>query len=245
MESPVARGNSLVQVMVNNKAVLKCTATGEIFGIKEGIACFQRTLDDYAHNYEQICADDLHEPKTPFIVKEKYAQLVRRRASGTTCDLGCGDGYVIRGINSPLRIAVDIAFEYLRRLPETMMKIWSRVEDVPLKPHIMDTVIATDVLEHVQEADAFAREIKRLVKPDGKIILAFPYEQDLSVYDNEQYKKKYGKYKYMHLRSVTDKLISELFPDYTVTFSRLITEGMKLMEFKPYPIKLMELRKNI
>ena len=71
-----------------------------------------------------------------------------------------------------------------------------------------------------------------------------PFEQDLGVYDLPEYKEKHGKYKYVHVRSVDDETIAELFPNYEVRFSYLITEGMKLMEFRPYPTKFYDLRRK-
>jgi|GEM_PF-2793406 len=241
MECPTCRSGNF-QIQSDRLVCIQCTAT---FAIRDRIACFLQQFNDYTANYEQICTDDLVTPKTPSIVKQIFTQLVQERARGITCDLGCGDGYVIQRVESPEKIAVDIAFDYLKRLPESMMRIWGEVETVPLASGCIETIICTDVLEHVQDATLLAREIDRLLQPEGKVLLAFPFEQDLSVYDLPEYKAKYAKYKYVHLRSVDDVLITELFPEFEVRFSHLIVEGMKFMEFKPYPIKFVELvRRN-
>ena len=224
--------------------MLICRHCADTFEIRDGIVCFQRQFDDYSENYDQICADDLAEPKTPSIVKEIFARLVQERASGVTCDLGCGDGYVIQRVNSPRKIAVDIAFAYLERLPASIMRIWGRVEGVALCSGCIDTIVCTDVLEHVLDAQLLADEIARLLKPNGRILLAFPFEQDLSVYDLPAYKAEYERYKYVHLRSIDDALVANLFRAFEVRFSHLITEGMQFMEFKPYPIKFVELHRS-
>jgi predicted TPR repeat methyltransferase len=218
-----------------------CTSCGEAFEIRDGVACFQRQFDEYSENYDLICADDLSEPKTPTVVKEILADLVRERASGTVCDLGCGDGYVITRLDSPVRIGVDIAFPYLQRLPDPIIRVWSRVEDAPVRSNSVDTVVCTDVLEHVLDVSPVAAEIVRLLKPGGRVLLAFPFEQDLSVYELEEYRRKYARYAFVHLRSISDASVAEWFPSLDVRFERLITEGMPLMEFTPYPIKFVEL----
>ena len=224
-------------------AALSCGSCGDAFELRDGVCCFQRQFDEYSENYDEICRDDLAEPKTPTIVKEIFADLVIARAAGVVCDLGSGDGFVVRRVEAPLRIAVDIAFPYVKRLPDEILRLWARVEDVPLRSGAVDTIICTDVLEHVLDPQALAGEIDRLLKPDGRILLAFPFEQDLGVYELPEYKAKYGKYKLVHLRSIGDGLVQELFPGFTVVFERLITEGMALMEFKPFPIKFVELRR--
>lgn len=140
-----------------------------------------------------------------------------------------------------MRIAVDIAQLYLERLSDSVMKVWSEIEDVPLGSGIIDTIVCANVLEHVGSAERLASEIPRLVAPAGRILLTFPFEQDLGVYELAAYKAKYQKYKYVHLRSITDNLIDQLFPDCEVISSELMTDGMELMEFKPYPVKAIEL----
>ena len=220
---------------------LACEQCGHRYGTANGIGLFLEAVDDYVENYEQICADDLLEPKTPSAVKEIFADLIGARAGGTICDLGCGDGYVLRRAVGERRIAVDIARPYLETLPASIMRILSWVEDVPLKAGAIDTLICTDVLEHVRDAGALAREIERLVRPGGRLLLVVPFEQDLGVYDLPEYKAKYAKYKYVHLRSIGDATVAGLFANFELGATHLITEGMKFMEFKPYPIKFYEL----
>ena len=139
---------------------------------------------------------------------------------------------------------MDIAHAYLERLPADIMRLHSWVERTPLKTGAIDTVICTDVLEHVREAEPLAAEITSVLRPGGQLLLAVPFEQDLSVYELPAYKAKYAKYKFVHLRSVDDAMIAHLFAGFDLGFSHLITEGMALMEFKPYPIKFYELRRR-
>jgi predicted TPR repeat methyltransferase len=204
-----------------------------------------RSFDDYTENYDRIAADDLSVPKTPTLIKQIFVELVEARARGVVCDLGCGDAYVLRQLSrQKTRIAVDLAFAYVERLPGEIAGLWSTVEDVPLRTACIDTLVCTDVIEHVRDAGRLATEIDRLLADDGQALLAFPFEQDLSVYDLPAYRAKYGKYRYVHLRSITDELIGELFPRFEVRAEHLITEGMASMEFKPYPIKFVELARR-
>ena len=239
LECPNCRGGGLRLDEVA-KALL-CDTCLEQFPESDGIACFLRTSDEYTENYDQICADDLREPKTPDIVKRIFTDLVAERVRGKTCDLGCGDGHVLLRLEAPMKVAVDIAMAYLERLPTSILRLWSHVENVPLSSGSMDTIVCTDVIEHVLDASALAAEIDRLLAPDGQLLLAFPFEQDLGVYDLPEYKARFGKYKFVHLRTLSDYSIAGLFPGFEIRFSRLITEGMPLMMFKPYAIKFMQM----
>jgi hypothetical protein len=91
---------------------------------------------------------------------------------------------------------------------------------------------------------ALARGLARIVKPGGQLLLATPWEQDLSVYETEDYKTKYAKYKYVHLRSVDDAMIARSFPDFEMVAATTIGIGMKHMTLKPYPIRFMHMRKR-
>lgn len=238
LECPDCRAGTLAL----SEPDLACEGCGHRFPVRDGVGCFVRTVDDYTENYDQIAADDLSEPKTPPAVKQIFTQLVQERARGVVCDLGCGDGYVIQRLGDRgQRIAVDLAFAYLELLPGEIAALWSTVEDVPLRSGSIDTILCTDVIEHVLDATLLAREIDRLLAPDGQALLAFPFEQDLGVYDLPEYRAKYGKYKYVHVRSITDALVADLFSGFEVRFEHLITEGMAAMDFKPYPIKFVEL----
>ena len=196
---------------------------------------------DYLLNYDAICRDDIRVPKTPTVVKEILRDLIAERSGGIVCDLGCGDGYIIKNIDADIKVAVDIAYPYLQNLPNDIIRIYGPVESVPLDMRSIDTVICTDVLEHVLSAEMVASEINCLVKSDGNILLAFPYKQDLSVYDLPEYKKNQKQYKYVHLRSIDDEFIAKIFPRFKVKFEQLIEDGMAEMKYKPYPIKFLEL----
>ena len=240
LECPRCRASALT--LVGERLI--CGGCAAPASTADGIAGFLDEVDevdDYVENYEQICTDDLREPKTPGVVKEMFTRLAVERAHGTVCDLGCGDGFVVRRIEADRRIAVDIAREYLLRLPPDILRIHGWAERTPLRAAGIDTVICTDLLEHVREAEPLAAEIKRILRPGGRLLLAVPYRQDLSVYELPAYKAKYGKYKYVHLRSVDDAMVERLFSSFELGFTHLITEGMELMEFKPYPIKFYEL----
>ena len=224
---------------------IRCGGCGQAYDLVNGIFKFIDTVDDYTENYDQICKDDLEAEKTPSEIKAILAALIRERAVGVTCDLGCGDGYTISRVEAPRKMVVDIARAYLERLPDSITRIWGNVERTPILAQSIDTLVCTDVIEHVLDADALAQEIDRILKPTGRALLAFPFEQDLSVYELPEYKRKYGKYKYVHLRSIDDRLVSSWFPGFEVVYERLITDGMRFMEFKPYPVKFIELRRKL
>ena len=205
---------------------------------QESIFDFIIIEDDYILNYEQIARDDQEKEYTPKEVKEAIFNYCNKYIhSGTVIDVGCGDGYVISKINADFKYAVDISFVNLKRIPKqwNLMKIRENAECMHFDSSVADHVICTDVFEHVLDEKKLAGELKRILKPGGKLYLATPYKQDLSVYDSPQYKRKY---KYVHLRSVDDRMVLNFFGDMKLMEVHLIKKGMKYQKIKPYPIKL-------
>jgi len=104
-----------------------------------------------------------------------YESVLRQHASGLLLDLGCG--------------MVPLYDSYRDRVSDTICVDWpnsthkSRHVDfevdlngeIPLASNQFDTILATDVLEHISNPDLLWREIARLLKPEGKVIIGVPF----------------------------------------------------------------------
>lgn len=83
-------------------------------------------------------------------------------------------------------------FQYQRKKDWTVVDIDSKlhpdivaaVENLPFKNNSIDAIKATDLFGYVEEPDLGLKEIWRVLKRKGIIILSFPY---LSPFDNEQH----------------------------------------------------------
>jgi ubiquinone/menaquinone biosynthesis C-methylase UbiE len=196
--------------------------------------------NDFVVNYEQIAYDDIKSGYTPIEVKNFLIDYCNKIITnlGTIIDIGCGNGYILWKLKAKEKIAIDIALTNLTQIPNYITRICCNAENIPLDDEIADYIICTDVFEHVQDEKKLSNEIKRLLKKGGKLILACPFKQDLSIYKTDAYIKNNKQYKYVHLRSIDDKMILENFKELTLMETRLIKKGMKYMKLKPYPIKI-------
>jgi ubiquinone/menaquinone biosynthesis C-methylase UbiE len=83
-----------------------------------------------------------------------------------------------------------------------------RIEQMPFKDASFDTVVTTDVLEHVLHLDDALRELLRVLKPGGKLIVRAPIEPSLAPYLEPDYL-----YRYVHVRRFDE-------PDLILLFTR-------------------------
>ena len=102
-------------------------------------------------------------------------------------DLGAGSGFysleAARRVGSTGRVyAIDIQKEILERIRTTgsaqglknIEVIWANAEKIggtKLRESMADRVIASNILFQIEKPDEFALEIKRLLKPGGKVLV--------------------------------------------------------------------------
>lgn len=112
------------------------------------------------------------------------AQLGPLPAGAKVLDVGCGDGALagfiyarhrckVFGIDtSELALALARAETSRRRYDCTFERIDGYV--YPFPDEHFDAVVCSDVIEHVAEPAALLREIRRLLKPGGTLVLTTP-----------------------------------------------------------------------
>jgi SAM-dependent methyltransferase len=104
-----------------------------------------------------------------------YQDVIEKHATGRLADLGCGN--------------VPLYGIYKNRVTGTLCVDWpeSRHEaahvdifadlnsPLDLEPDSFDTVLATDVLEHLNSPKTFFASTARILRPGGKIIIGVPF----------------------------------------------------------------------
>jgi 2-polyprenyl-3-methyl-5-hydroxy-6-metoxy-1,4-benzoquinol methylase len=107
--------------------------------------------------------------------------LLQRVASGQRAlDVGCGDGrFASELAHAGARVvAIDVAQEPLRRARARDASLDLRLVPVcggwPLEDASFDVVWAGEVIEHVADTAGWLSEVRRVLRPHGRLLLSTP-----------------------------------------------------------------------
>jgi ubiquinone/menaquinone biosynthesis C-methylase UbiE len=115
-------------------------------------------------------------------------------------------------------VALDIAKEYLNANVHTV-KILADASNLPLVNESFTTVVATEILEHLEHPDRAIKEIKRVLKKDGQAIISVP--------------DRYASFSQVeHIQFFSQRKIIHLFKDFTVNACEILSTGQIFCVFK-------------
>lgn len=128
-------------------------------------------------------------------VINRLSEMKLLKKSMTVLDLGAGDGYLSRAVARSVKkvVAVDISAEMLRELAKkagdeginNIQTLESDGCDMPVADSSIDLVCANMYLHHIEEPELALKEMKRVLKPGGKVFLA-----DLKEHSNSELKER-------------------------------------------------------
>ena len=167
-------------------------------------------IDEYVQNYDQISKDHLNHFENhgvnPFMAEDfwvdcedRTAAIVKHNVShgARILDVGCGLGRLLTKCSGYEKYGMDISAQYLEKAIDSDANLcMAKVEDMPYVDDFFDLVVCTDVLEHVLDLNLAMRQLIRVLKPGGKLVLRVPYKESLKPYTEQSYP-----YKYAHLRN--------------------------------------------
>lgn len=154
----------------------------------------------YRENYDQIAQTHLGSVRAgqgnPWMSAADLEHFSRETASlierytaegGAVLDAGCGIGELERVLDCDRFdvTGIDISADYIAHNREQNRRVTWEVGEIERMPYIdecFDTVVAVDVLEHVLHLDDAIRELLRVLKPDGHVIVRVPLEDSVGGY---------------------------------------------------------------
>ena len=126
-----------------------------------------------------------------------HTALSSRRLS--VLDMGCGTGLMLEALG-PLAHPVGVDFSPLAlkfcRQREIARLVCAPVESLPFRNEQFDLLLALDLLEHMDDDAALIREMWRLCRPDGHVLItvpAFPFlwsDHDEALHHRRRYTRQ-------------------------------------------------------
>ena len=154
------------------------------------------------------------------LIKHLYENLIEPCNYGTLLDVGCGDGtftyewaklgFKCSGIDSP-----EINFE---------------TDKLPYKDNTFNHIFCKSVIEHVKNVDNFLKELRRVLKPMGTLIILTPSWEHV-------YKDFYNDYTHVkpfHRKGLSDCLKINGFEDVGVGYFYQLPFLWKLPILQPF-----------
>ncbi len=98
----------------------------------------------------------------------------------TVLDIACGTGYGLGFLKKVVRYVVGVDIDYLaaveanRERGRNASVLLGNGLSLPFEDNTFDVVTSFETLEHLHERTHFLNELKRLLRPDGLLILSTP-----------------------------------------------------------------------
>ncbi len=98
---------------------------------------------------------------------------LRDRLSGLLCDMPSGGGYLAAHLPSGIRyVGVDPSDDFIGACPAGLDRIKADLTAIPLDEGSVDYVVSLAGLHHEPDLPSVFREMRRLLKPDGRLVIA-------------------------------------------------------------------------
>ena len=93
--------------------------------------------------------------------------------SGLLCDMPSGGGYLAARLPSDMTyVGVDPSDDFVRACPVGVECVQSSIASVPLADNSVNAIVSLAALHHEPDLPAVFREMRRLLKPGGRAVIA-------------------------------------------------------------------------
>jgi SAM-dependent methyltransferase len=109
------------------------------------------------------------------LIAERYVANLKLHAKGRLLDLGCGKVPLFDVYRHYVTDNICIDWENTAHKSDHLDFEADLTKELPCSDGEFDTVILSDVLEHIPEPERLCREMARVLSPKGKLLLNVPF----------------------------------------------------------------------
>jgi len=109
------------------------------------------------------------------LIAEFYDVNLRKHAHGRLLDLGCGKAPLYGFYKEFIHSNVCVDWDNSPHSSRYIDLACDLNQPLPLESNSFDTIILSDVLEHIRRPDQLWQEIYRVLSPKGKILMNVPF----------------------------------------------------------------------
>jgi SAM-dependent methyltransferase len=121
-------------------------------------------------------------------IAQEYERLLPKYAQGKLLDLGCGKVPLYMVYKSLVEEVITLDWADSFHTNEFLDIIHDINEPLPLEGGQFDTVIMSDVLEHIKKPATVMNEIARVLKPGGHLIMNVPFMYWIHEYPHDYHR---------------------------------------------------------
>lgn len=109
------------------------------------------------------------------LVAQLYADNLERHAKGKLLDLGCGQVPLYGAYKDLVSENICVDWVNTRHANNHLDHECDLTDPLPFADNEFDTIILSDVLEHIPSPESLWAEMRRVLRPNGKLIMNVPF----------------------------------------------------------------------
>lgn len=186
---------------------------------KHEIGKYYQSEEYYSHQENKTgFIPKLYESVKSVNLKKKYKMATKGIAKGRVLDIGCGVGDFLHTMEQKGWETVGIEpSEEAKAIAKKRIKaqVLDTEEQETLPENSFDLITMWHVLEHVDDLHWQLNQLERLVKPNGRVVIAVP---NYNSYDGVFYKEKWAAYDVpRHLNHFNQETLVRMFKNNNFT----------------------------